>query len=225
MILFTRDLLFVHNPKTAGTSLLHLLAAILPGPVHHAGVAEVGTYHPHLSPSMDYASRVSQFNPTHSQILSVLRAPIDRELSMYLYYRNILATSPTLHVDLPDVQMRRAVDQAARLDLVDWLGWQESEFGHCDLWRSERYYRADNGDVPRGLNILRFDQLEEDLVLALSKLQLPHFDLPQLNQTDRNGVDLSLPTGVREFVEHSYKWMAELPHSAFACGRNQLRRP
>jgi len=43
MILFNRQVLFVHNPKTAGTSVLRFLEQVLPD-VAMAGVNELGTH-------------------------------------------------------------------------------------------------------------------------------------------------------------------------------------
>ena len=88
MIVFNDETLLVHNPKTAGTSLITYLLSNLPGPVHTAGVRQLGTYHPSLSMSMGYAAAVVG-TMSFKRVISVIRNPFDREVSMYLYYRNV----------------------------------------------------------------------------------------------------------------------------------------
>ena len=223
MILFTQSLLFVHNPKTAGTSLLKLLSEIVPGPVHRAGVLVLGTHHPHLLQARDHAARVAGFGGEGSVILAVIRRPLDREQSMYLYYRNVLATSATLDVDLPDTFMRRAVSQAAAMSFAEWIRWQASEFGHCDLWHSRCYYQTPDGQSPENLAILRFENLEDDLSRFAASLGLVVSAVPRLNITDRSSIDLHLSKEDHQVIKESYRWMAQLPDSAFVCGHNTLR--
>src|SRR5262245_44151147 len=113
MILFNKELLFVHNPKTAGTSLLKHLGERLSGQVHYAGVNELGTYHPSLSRALAYACTVTH-NNSHDfrRIISVMRNPYDREISMYVYFRDSLCHSTSLTRDLNDPMMGRIVRQA-----------------------------------------------------------------------------------------------------------------
>lgn len=223
MILFTQSLLFVHNPKTAGTSLLRFLSDSLPGEIHQAGVAELGTHHPHLAQAVEHAARVAGFGGRESRILAVARRPLDREQSMYLYFRKVLAVSPTLDIDLPDERMRHAVAKAAVLSFADWIRWQADTFGHCDLWQSQLYYSGPAGLVPDTLSILRFENLDADLASLMTGLGLDALPVPRLNITDRTDADLGLSSTEGGVIEASYRWMSELPDPSFVCGANPFR--
>lgn len=221
MILFSASLLFVHNPKTAGTSLLSFLSDRLSGPVYRAGVRELGTHHPHLSQAKEYARRIAGFSDlgTQSRIIAVVREPLDRERSMYLYYRNVLSTSVALEADLPDPEMQRAVFQAAALSFSEWLDWQAGEFGHCDIWQSRRYYQTDDGEYPDQLVVLRFEHLEADLSLLMTRLELSPLGLPKLNTMERGNTDLGVREDQVEFVARSYAWMRQMPERVFVSSK------
>src|SRR5262249_35779726 len=120
MIVFNPDLLFVHNPKTAGTSIATFLMNRLPD-ARAAGVTELGTYHPSLSMSLGYACAMLGVRPEQLLVLIAVRDPFDRERSMYSYFRRHLATSPTLREDMNDPEMERWVATAARLDFNAYL--------------------------------------------------------------------------------------------------------
>ena len=217
MIIFSRDTLLVHNPKTAGTSLLQYLSEALPGPTYLAGVNELGTHHPHLDDAVSYARNVAGFDPAadDSRVLTVLRDAVDRERSMYVYYRNVLATSPTLQTDLPDPAMQVAVRQAEALSFEDWLVWQRDEFGHCDLWRSEYFYRCRDFRYPTALTVLRFERLADELSVLAAAQGWREVPLPRVNVSNRDEVQLGLSAAAEDFIHHSYRWMQDLPQAAF----------
>src|SRR5262245_2434260 len=167
MILFNKQLLFVHNPKTAGTSLLHYLGERLVGPVYRAGVKEIGTHHPSLSMALGYAcaitkNRVQDFR----RIISVVRDPYDREISMYVYFRDVLNRSPTLAEDLNDSELESAVSMAGQLEFREYLVWLWKKFGTCDVWQSRCYYRTAEGRIPKSLYVIKMERLEQDLAAA-----------------------------------------------------------
>lgn len=201
MIVFNSQTLFVHNPKTAGTSLIAYLQAILPGPVYTAGVNELGTHHPSLSTALAYARGVtgkSQFN----LVLTAVRNPFDRELSMYRYFREVLANSPGLLSDMPDATMRRHVHKAAELEFNAYLHSLWDEEGTVDIWRSRSFCETEEGTRPDSLRVLRFETLRDDLARALGAKRLA---LPRLNATSKsiyNFDDKSI-----RIVQSSYKWM------------------
>src|SRR5262245_36924005 len=188
MILFINQLLFVHNPKTAGTSLLNYLGKVLFAPVHCAGVKEVGTYHPSLSHSLNYACAVTgNRSQDFRRIISVIRNPFDRELSMYVYFRDVLCNSASLAHNLNDSHMERIVRMAGKLSFDDYLAWTYSELGTCDIWKSKYYYRTAEGDVPPNLQILKMENLDKDLGEALRGIELENNidTIPRLNVSQR----------------------------------------
>jgi hypothetical protein len=212
MILFNKELLFVHNPKTAGTSLLHYLGRTLAGPINRAGVKEIGTHHPSLSLALGYAcaitgNRVEDFR----RIIGVVRNPYDREVSMYVFFRDVLCRSPTAGEDLNDADMERAVRMASRLAFRDYLEWLWEQFGTCDIWRSRCFYRTAEGRVPKNLRVLKIETLELDLANALAGLAMQNADpcIPRLNATQRNPTESYFDDRSTQLVAQSYRWMFE----------------
>jgi len=220
LIVFSRDLLFVHNPKTAGTSLIRFWQEALSGDIHMAGVRELGTHHPHLAESLAYARAVlgaGDEAPRH--VVAVLRDPLDRERSMYAYYRHTLSSSPGLAEDLPDPVQREAVRMATLLSFADWLAWQGETFGHCDLWRSRLYYQLPDGQSPPHLRIARFERLEEDILAVMDELRLTAPYLPRLNVSERDTVPGDPGDAARALIERSYAWIETLDARAFVGAR------
>ncbi len=203
MILFNDDTLFVHNPKTAGTSLLSYLAASLPGEVRTAGVGQLGTYHPSLSMAVGYASGVVG-RATFKRVISVVRNPFDREVSMYIYFREVLANSPGLLSDLPDVAMQLRVYKSVELDFRDYLRWLWDEEGSVDIWRSRCFYEMAEGTRLDALRVLRFECIEEDLAAALG---LAAVNLPKLNTSSRQPTASYYDEPTADLVRRSYQWM------------------
>ncbi|MGY6156152.1 hypothetical protein [Paraburkholderia graminis] len=203
MIVFNDEILFVHNPKTAGTSLIQYLASTLPGEVRVAGVQEIGTYHPHLSRSVDYAQKIVG-NRGFKKILAVIRNPFDREVSMYTYFRDVLYASPSLKTDLPDMAMQRRVAKCAELDFKSYLKWLWREEGTIDVWRSELFYKRADGSSIDALRILKFESLEADLAKALD---LQTVQLPKTNSSNRGPTADYYNEETTEIVRTSYEWV------------------
>jgi len=211
MILFNRDLLFVHNPKTAGTSMLHYLGEILPPPVHRAGVKEIGTNHPSLPQALDYACAVADRRPgDFVRIIATVRNPFDREISMYRYFHDVLCRSPTVSRDLNDAAIEGAVGMAGRLDFSDYLAWVWRQFGTCDIWRSRCFYRTAQGRAPDNLRVIRTEHIEADLAAALAGIAgLKNASFPRLNVSDRTAGEPGFTDHTRSLVAQSYRWMVE----------------
>ncbi len=203
MIVFNDETLLVHNPKTAGTSLITYLLSNLPGPVHTAGVRQLGTYHPSLSMSMGYAAAVVG-TMSFKRVISVIRNPFDREVSMYLYYRNVLASSATLKDDLRDETMRQRVMKAAELDFRSYLRWIWDRDGTVDIWRSWCFYQLADGTKLDTLCILRFENLDSELANALG---VPTVNLPRLNTSSRHPTAAYYDKRSARIVRRSYNWM------------------
>lgn len=205
MILFNRDLLFVHNPKTAGTSLLAWFSAALES-VEKAGVKDLGTHHPSLSLALGYAcARTGNRPESFKRIVAVAREPIDRERSMYNYFR-FLATAPGTPQELNDPAMMRIVRRSAELDCNIYMQWLEEEVGTCDIWRSRCYYRTAEGRTPENLRVLRFHNLHHELSAALYGVRITDkmSPLPHLNQSQSDAVTFNERS--IKFINRSYAW-------------------
>lgn len=210
MILFTPELLFVHNPKTAGTSLLAALEAGLPGPVRTAGVRELGTWHPHLDLALGYACGVLGRRPQDFRhVVASIRDPLEREVSMYVYYREHLAKDPESPANLNDPAQTRAVEKAAELDFPRWVEWLCAEHGGSDIWRSRLFYEHGDGRRPERLRLLRAERLDEDLRGLFEAMGLPAPPLPRLNRMERAPAAAWYDEATAARVLASYAWMRD----------------
>ncbi len=203
MIIFNQRVLFVHNPKTAGTSVLAHLQAVLAGPVYMAGANELGTHHPALSTALGYACGVTG-KSRFDIVLTVIRNPFDREVSMYHYFREVLATSPGLESDMPDSAMRRRVHKAAELEFNAYLQWLWDEEGTVDIWRSRFFYELAEGTRLEGFRVLRFETVANDLAQAMGT-DKP--SLPYLNATPKHSPACQFDAQSIRVVQASYDWV------------------
>jgi hypothetical protein len=203
MIIFNHRVLFVHNPKTAGTSVLAHLQAVLSSPVYMAGANELGTHHPALSTALGYACGVTG-KSRFDIILTVIRNPFDREVSMYRYFREILANSPGLESDMPDAVMRGRVRKAAELDFNAYLQWLWDGEGTVDIWRSRCFYELAEGTRLEGLRVLRFETVANDLAQALGT---DGPSLPHLNASPKHSPTCQFDTRSIAVVQASYDWV------------------
>jgi hypothetical protein len=209
MIIFNEDILFVHNPKSAGTSIISFMQSTLPR-TFSAGVEQLGTWHPSLSLALRYACGITE-RSGFRRVISVIRNPFDREVSMYIYYRNTLQRSPSLARDLPDAAMQRCVQKASELEFRSYIKWLWDNHGTVDIWRSRCFCETDEGIVPDSLRVLKFENLNSDLADALG---LPSVELPNLNKSMRRPTDAYYDADTIDLVKRSYEWMFEAGHYA-----------
>lgn len=205
MILFNREVLFVHNPKTAGTSLLDCLQNALPN-CKTAGVNELGTHHPHLDMAMGYACAVTGNKPQDfKRVLVGSRDPVDRERSMYAYFRSIHGYPGIVRELNADPLFLRFITLAHENDPDHYISRTVAQIGTCDVWYSRYYYRGGTFERPR-LSILRISNLETDLHRALEGVELKApVALEHKNATESGKVYF----GQRaiEMIRWSYRWM------------------
>jgi hypothetical protein len=180
----TPRMLFVHVPKTAGTSTRHWLLENLPEPILHvkeqfAGLPAGGKKILHLvgSKHMDLiAARplIQLFAgcdiPALSIVLAGVRNPYDREVSLYRFWQRNAATAQRLYGSL-------------------WADFEEFTQRQSTLDRNlTNFYQLD-GVVPPNLRLLRAEHLEEDLLGALRSIGIePQTSVPVLNAAD-NAID------------------------------------
>lgn len=216
MILFNQRLLFVHNPKTAGTSLIRFFQETLEPPVFTAGVRELGTFHPHLGLAEAHAARtLGRDQADFEYIVAVARNPFDRERSMHRYFREVLAASPTLDADLPDPLMIEAVRAAARLDFPAFVDWMTASRGGCDLWRSRGFYERHDGEHPARLALLRCEALEQEIDELLPQdLFVQERPIPRLNAGSALAATQEMGQRAATAIAESYDWLLQPGYGA-----------
>jgi hypothetical protein len=183
--------------------MLAHLQAVLASPVYMAGANELGTHHPALSTALGYACGVTG-RSRFEIVLTVIRNPFDREVSMYRYFREVLAQSPSLESDMPDAAMRRRVRKAAELGFNAYLQWLWDEEGTVDIWRSRCFYELAEGTRLEGLKVLRFETIGKNLAQALGT---DGASLPHLNASHNHSSACQFDTQSIEAVQASYEWV------------------
>jgi hypothetical protein len=205
MIVFNHNLLFLHSPKTAGTSIIAALEASLPE-ARVAGVAELGTHHPHLDQALNYVRAVIGQTDLKC-VFVVARDPFDREVSMYNYFRNVLHGSALAKRNLNNVGLQAAVELAAKLPFRDYIKSVYAAFGTCDLWRSRFYYESETFGRMENLRILRLETIESELAHLLEDYLTTPLALPYLNRGEGGELDTSYDEETRAIVVESYAWI------------------
>ena len=210
MILFNNDFLFVHNPKTAGTSLLDYFHKVLPGPIHIAGVQEIGTYHPHLGISLEYAT--AKLGGTFKRILAVTRNPYSREVSMYFHFRDRVGPSAARSQDLNSPLIEKAVLKSMVLDFRPYIEWLWNEFGTCDIWDSSRYYQLDDHSTPKTMRVISMENIAAELPAAMAGFTKPEAQgvtLTHVNTTEHAPFEAYYDARSEQLVAASYLWQLQ----------------
>jgi hypothetical protein len=203
--------IFVHIPKTAGSSLLRVLHEVAPGPILHLDtdrlrdVSVVEHFREHLLvaghlPLFRIASAVQPF----VRLFTVVREPVDRVLSHYFYYRHLPA-------DLADPD----VSQCHSYELPDLLALYDrpevSPFSNLQTYylSGERDLRASPERLlelaKERLASFTFVGLQEqlsesvDLLCASEGWPFPG-DTPYENRTRSRARAEELPSSVRERI-------------------------
>ena len=189
-MLFNKDLLFIHVPKTGGISMTWYLLDVLPRPVYYshpqvgdevfpAGVEQiVGKRHESLAEARDVVARYGFALERFPLILAAIRNPYEMEVSRYAYLR---AGHPW---ELAGAEARRAMDYsfeefATTSELNGGHWWPDDpEAGKLPAYApdgtGDRSYPNDlasfytiDGIRPPNLRILRFENLAAEVIDAL----------------------------------------------------------
>jgi hypothetical protein len=168
---FTKDILFLHMPKTAGSSVTDYLLRVLPQPVHYIygsvlpHFAEPGIVHvpgsPHY-PIEEAGNILRTFGINMEQmplILAVLRNPYDLVVSLFCWFTR----SDNLALDGSESR-----SPAIRSTFREWVV-AAAKHPRDPLGQSWHYFHL-RGTIPPNLRIVRFDSLRVDVNSALEEI-------------------------------------------------------
>lgn len=201
-MLLNKDILFVHIPKTAGTSIRDILRQVLPKPVLCAEMSfkDIGIgfadKHINLTQCFEVARFFGYFN--FQKIIAVFRNPYTMEVSLY----NHLCREYKNGLRLPS-----AIAAHNSQSFEDYILNSNTHYE----WGSYQQYVTDkNGIVPNNLVIIK---MEEDLGQALSKVLREvniSWDgvLPQLNShPEEINCSEMYTSELKEVIYNKHQWV------------------
>lgn len=202
-MIFSKDLVFLHVPKTGGMSLTRFLLDMLPKPVYYVaplvpleqreGITHIqGIRHENLENADAILSAHGMELKTIPLILSVIRNPYELEVSRYAYLRK-----------------GQLVDQGFNQDLAisaDFTSFAEHSLPHTKR-PIESYFRR-HGQVPPNLKVARFETLEKDVREILGSIGLTSLTaLPRDNASSHGDYRLYYNSRAEKSVYRRYQWV------------------
>jgi SAM-dependent methyltransferase len=207
-VIFSKDVLFLHVPKTGGMSVTSYLFDVLSPPVYYTrgevneafarlpGVVQIlGARHESLPEVVSLLPRYGFSLADFPLILAVLRNPYDLEVSRYHYLR---AGHPWDYG--PNQQL------ALTRDFTTFA--QRSSLNQHNSIRSLENYFFWNGEIPPNLKIIRFENLEAEIKDALSSIGIEsRADFPWRNKSRHEEYLTYYTKEAEEAVYSKFKWV------------------
>jgi hypothetical protein len=204
-MLFTKQLLFIHVPKTGGMSIDKCLLATLPRPLYYVrppheqpiqdtGVIDiVGNRHLSLPAAREVVSRHGFAVERFPLILAVIRNPYALEVSRYAYLQNGQAWEAGPNQEL-----------ALTADFETFAVKSSVHGGSVPI---EDYFALD-GVIPDNMRIVRFENLAEGVRDALRAAGVEiEVNLPHINQSIHGDFKSYYTAAAEEAVYRRYKWV------------------
>ena len=229
-MIFNRDLLFVHVPKTGGLSTTGYLLDVLPRPVWLShpiwddslparGVTQLaGTRHETLAEAAALAARHGFPVERFAAILATIRNPYDLEVSRWAYLRQ------GHHWERGPEQALAQASSFAEFAVRNEQrggGWITDALGTDDRVGAGpgvgirgrpseiRDFCAIDGRAPAALRLLRFERLADDLAAALAVVgvAVDPAGLPWLNRSPRGDYRAYYTPAAEAAVYRRYRWI------------------
>jgi hypothetical protein len=205
-MLLTRDVLFVHAPKTAGMAVTEYLIANLPGakimtlpPGHERSLRNVtvlpGRRHENLAEAVELMRKMGRSPSDLKLIHAVFRNPYELEVSRYHYYR---LGHPWDRGRLQDLEMTGVFDRFCREALYPYI---------AAPLPIETYYTLDGVKPPANMRLLRQERLEGDLDAAVSEIAVRHRRLKHVNVTEHAAWTHYITPANEPFIFDKYRWL------------------
>jgi SAM-dependent methyltransferase len=213
-MIFSKDILFLHVPKTGGMSVTSYLLDLLPPPVYYVrppdlredfarrnGVVPiVGPRHGSLADAADLAREQGLALSDFKLLIAVLRNPYSLDVSLYHYLR-------TGHPwdEGPNQRLALTRDFATFAASSSFSGDIASPLqSHRPL---ESYFYWE-GEFPANLTIARFESLEADVKDALSSAGIAtDLKFPWKNKSRHEDFSAYYTKEAEEAVYRKYKWV------------------
>lgn len=229
-MILTRDILFIHIPKTAGVSCTDFLCEYLRQPIAyfsiHANFGKTEYRSARVFPGINhetleevYSARAKIIDLTGidvnhvEKVLTVVRHPYDLEMSIYNFFRNAHRNSLQHLRDSPNLAERIELAKGSFKEFVAGSGnfRQDNTPSHQRrLYRIEDYFLVD-GHVPPKVQILKFEDIAETLPTAVEPYCSADFsgEFPHLNRSHskRERPIVEMDDEVKALIYEKHRWL------------------
>ena len=228
-MIFSKDVLFIHVPKTGGTSTTFYLLGVLPEPIYYShpfrdevlpnrAIVEItGRRHESLAEARDVVADYGFDIHRFPLILAAIRNPYDLEVSRYAYLRAGLPweRGEDLELALASDFERFAVKSQHRGG--HWWGSDPETHAALGFDRNDRnghpypddlatFYTLD-GEIPENLRVIRFEHLAGDLIDALRTIGIDGGgEVPWFNRSPHDDYRSYYTRRAEEAVYDRYRW-------------------
>ncbi len=206
-MIFCKDLLFIHIPKTGGMSVSKFLLQVLPRPVYYTlptrdenlsydGIVQIlGPRHESLEEARKGTTKYGFDVCEFPLVLAVLRNPYSLEVSRYEYLR-----------------LGRPIDRGPNQHLAltsDFETFASESSNHGGPSRPIESYFLLDGKMPKNLEIIRFESLADDVGKVLRKIGITCniSDFPWVNRSSHSDYKSYYSQAAEEAVYRRYKWV------------------
>jgi hypothetical protein len=231
-VLFNKDLLFVHVPKTGGLSTTRYLLDVLPRPVWlshpiwdpalpERGIVQIdGSRHETLAEARDLVASHGFALEAFPLILATVRNPYDLEVSRWAYLRqgHHWERGPEQDLALASSFGEFAVKNEQRGG--GWTTGAEAAHDRAlaagdadkDGWGipgALRDFFEVDGQIPANLRLLRFERLAEELAKALASIGVAAdpAGFPWDNASSRDDFRSYYSAAAEAAVYRRYRWV------------------
>jgi hypothetical protein len=210
-VLLADGILFIHAPKTAGTSVVEFLVRNLPGdkilsmPRGHwaqkgAQVVE-GKRHEDLAEALHLAEQLGTPASRLRMILAVIRNPYDLEVSRYAYFQQGHRW---------DDSVAARIARAGDFDRF----CREAGYPWGRQTPIENWYTLD-GHIPERMRLLRFESLDRELPLIIGPLAVQPRPVAHRNVTEHPDWRTYITPVNEPVIYEKYRWLFQFYERAF----------
>lgn len=212
-MVFSNDILFIHIGKTGGTSAANYLCKTLTEPVYNViakrahghkfghEITLEGQRHATLEEALKF---IKKFNgktlKDFKKIVAVIRNPYELEISLFNYYKRLLANQPTILDGAPrrkEIVLKDSFEEFVK-----------GKFYHRNRLNIRQYISV-NGKLPANLQIIKFEDLQEEFFKIGKEFGNGNPDFPHLNKTKKTKVEDYVTPELEVFLYRKYRWVFE----------------
>ena len=209
-MVFNKDILFIHIGKTGGTSAADYLCKTLLEPVYNViperahgkqighEVTLDGQRHATLEEAKVFLKKRNIKLNSFKEIIAVIRHPYNLEISLFNYYKRLLANQPQI---LDNAPKRKAIILKDSFE-----EFVRGRFFHRHNTHIKKYL-AIEGKLHPKVRIIKFENLETEFLKIGEKYGNGNEDFPHLNKTKSTKIEEWITPEIELRLYRKYKWV------------------